>query len=172
MLTATPSGLALDEAAHRVVFKVRGPVAIHPASGQVAAVVVEVVRGFLVEAGFLEQSANGVILKTGFAVVFVVQALELAELVPVVGEGGVVGVEALIDQPGFVVGPAGTPVQGIGVAEQAAFGIALEAFGGFVRMDKQYQLTGLVRDSLITPTALLWLRRSGAAATNKILQYL
>ncbi|MNP22322.1 hypothetical protein D3C76_1149910 [compost metagenome] len=61
-----------------------------------------------------------------------------------VGEGGVVGVVALIDQPGFVVGPPGTSVKGIDMAEQAAFGIALEAVGGLVRMDNQYQLAGFV----------------------------
>ncbi|MNE96874.1 hypothetical protein D3C80_1951400 [compost metagenome] len=53
-----------------------------------------------------------------------------------VGEGGVIGVMALINQPGFVVGPAGTAVQSICMAEQAAFGITLEALGGLVRVDE------------------------------------
>jgi len=105
LLTATPSSLALDESAHGVVFEVGGSVAIHTAGGQVAAVVVEVVGGFLVEAGFLQQATFGVVLETGLAVVLVAQAHELAELVPMVGERGAVGVEALMDQSRFVVGP-------------------------------------------------------------------
>ncbi|MNH11123.1 hypothetical protein D3C79_706290 [compost metagenome] len=144
LVTATPSGLALDEPAHGVVFEVRGPVAIHAAGGQVAAVVVEVVSGLFVEAGFLEQPPDGVIFEAGFAVVLVAQAYQLAELVPVVGEGGVVGVVALVNQPCFVVGPGGSAIQGIGMAEQAAFGITFEAFGGLVRVDEQHQLTCFV----------------------------
>lgn len=103
--TASPCGLALDEPAHGVVFEMGGSVAIHAAGGQVAAVVVEVVGGFLVEAGLLQQATCGVVLETGLAVVLVAQAYELTELVPVVGKCGVVGVEALMDQPRFVVGP-------------------------------------------------------------------
>ena len=72
-------------------------VTVEAAGGKVAAVVVEVVGDLLVEAGFLDQAAYGVVLETGFAVVLVAQAYELAELVPVVGEGGVVGVVALME---------------------------------------------------------------------------
>jgi hypothetical protein len=58
----------------------------------------------------------------------------LAKLVPVVGEGGVVGVVALMDQPGFVIVPARTAVQSVGEAEQPAFSIIFEAISGLVRM--------------------------------------
>ncbi|OAH48326.1 hypothetical protein AYJ70_02305 [Pseudomonas monteilii] len=51
---------------------------------------------------------------------------------------------ALADQPGFVVVPAGAAVQGVGVAEQAAFGVVLEAVFGLVGVDQAAEVTGVV----------------------------
>ena len=79
-------------------------VAVEAAGRLVAAVVVEVMCGLLVEAGFLEQAPGGVVLEAGGAVVFVAQFDQLAEAVPAVIEGCAVGIKALLDQPGFVVG--------------------------------------------------------------------
>ena len=61
-----------------------------------------------------------------------------------VGEGAVVGVVALVNQAGLVVGPGGTTVQRVGIAEQAAFGIVFEAVLGLVGVYQAGQLTGLV----------------------------
>ncbi|MNE82979.1 hypothetical protein D3C80_1797530 [compost metagenome] len=106
--------------------------------------IVEVIGRLLVEAGLHDQSPGRVVLEAGLAVVLVAQAQQLAELVPVVGEGAVVGVVALVNQAGFVVVPTGAAVQGIGVAEQAAFGIVFEAVLGLVGVYQASQLTGLV----------------------------
>ncbi|WP_445261762.1 hypothetical protein, partial [Pseudomonas sp. RL_5y_Pfl2_73] len=54
------------------------------------------------------------------------------------------GVQALLDQPDFVVVPGGALAQGIGMGEQATFGVALEEFVGFVGVDQSHQLPGAV----------------------------
>ncbi len=117
-------GVAGDQAAERVVLELGNAVAIEAAGRLVAAVVVQVVGGLLVETGFLEQAPGRVVLEAGAAVVFVAQFDQLAEAVPAVVEGCVVGVLALPDQSGFVVVPGGALAQGIGVRKQAAFGVA------------------------------------------------
>ncbi|MNV46290.1 hypothetical protein D3C71_1381140 [compost metagenome] len=53
-----------------------------------------------------------------------VQFYQLAEAVPAIVECCAFGVLALLNQPGFVVVPGGALAQGVGVAEQAAFGVA------------------------------------------------
>ena len=104
-----------DQATEWVVLKLVDAVAIKSASRLIATVVVEVVGGLLVEAGFLEQAPGRVVFETGGAVVFVAQFQQLAEAVPAVVEGGVVGVLALLDQPDFVVVPGGALAQGVGL---------------------------------------------------------
>lgn len=68
----------------------------------------------------------------------------MAEFVPAVGEGAAVGLLALLDQAGFVVVPHGALAQGVGVAEQAAFGITLEMLFGVVWQGQAHQLPGAV----------------------------
>ncbi|MNQ67873.1 hypothetical protein D3C85_824110 [compost metagenome] len=137
-------GMAGNQPPEWVILEFVDPIAVEAAGGLVAAMVVEVVGGLLVEAGFLEQAPGRVVFEAGGAVVFVAQLEQLAEAVPAVVEGGVIGVLALPDQSGFVVVPGGALAQGIGVAEQAAFGVAFEVLFGFVRVDQAYQLPGAV----------------------------
>jgi len=137
-------GVAGNQAAEWVVLEFVDAVAIEAASRLVAAVVVKVVGGLLVEAGFLEQAPGGVVFEGGIGVVFVAQFQQLAEAVPAVIECCAVGVLALLDQAGFVVVPGGALAQGVGVAEQAAFGVAFEVFFGFIRVDQSYQLPGAI----------------------------
>ena len=59
-------------------------------------------------------------------------------------EGGIVGVEALLDQPGFVVGPGGATVQGVDVAEQTALGIVFETVSGLVGIQQAAEMARLV----------------------------
>ncbi|MNF31215.1 hypothetical protein D3C84_119710 [compost metagenome] len=137
-------GMAGNQPPEWVILEFVDPIAVEAAGGLVAAMVVEVVGGLLVEAGFLDQATSRVILEAGGAVVFVAQLDQLTEAVPAVIEGGAVGVLALLDQSGFVVVPGGALAQGVGVREQTAFGVALEDFFGLVGVDQSYQLPGAV----------------------------